>query len=238
MRDNQNPSQMSRRALIASLAAGATVALPSIASAVAAHPDRELIALGGEYDRLLHIKNEAYDHQQACCQAYEEVAPIPRDVMRHTLEDWFMYHLPVCEGTTSLAADIRHGSFYLKSEIDLLPYAPPTQDPADMPAAKARATDIAKEFARWTAECEALMESCGVHAAARALAGAIAAHRAMAGRIAFTPAKTLAGLQVRATIVAQIYDDGMPDIEHLTTDEQMMWSIVRDLVAIDATESV
>jgi hypothetical protein len=215
------------------------VALPGLAASAAAagpadHPDRQLLDLGAEYDRRQLIEDAAYEQEALAWAAYEREEPERSDVLRHRLEDHLVFQFPVSLETDTIAADPKHSDFYTAEEVGLLRYAPPPLDPVRIAEQRQWAGEIAAEHARWTAQCADLRERTGVTAAGTAIEAAVKAQREVARRIATMPATTIAGLQVRARIYADIH--GIDLAEEVstadTTDRLMIFAIIRDLAAM------
>lgn len=68
-----------------------------------------------------------------------------------------------------------------------------------------------------------------MHAAEEAVEHVLAMKRALGKEIAAVPAKTLAGIRVRAMIVADIVEDTGEDD---STDDLLISAIVRDILAM------
>jgi hypothetical protein len=222
MRDNQQASALSRRTVLAALAAGAAANVPAIAAfATGDHPDRELLELGREYQKL-----EAAIHAaDAVVKAYNEQEPQPRDVMRHRIEDHICrFNLPIGPNTRSLAADPQYAVFYSEDEIDELRDWPADRNPDE----RARVQVILAEWDRWNEECGGLNEALRVDEATEELEDLVPRRRQLAKLIAAMPAETPAGLQVRALILAAMLDE--EDDEDDYTDQLMIRAIVRDLI--------
>jgi hypothetical protein len=230
-------SRPSRRETIAALLGAA--ALPGLAASAAAgsadHPDRQLLELGAEYDRLQAIEDAAYEQEALSWAAYEREEPERSDVLRHRLEDHLVFQFPVSLETETIAADPKLSDFYTADEVGLLRYAPPPLDPGRIAEQRQRAGEITAEHARWVAQCDDLRERSGVTAAGAALEGAVRAQRDVARLIATTPASTIAGLQVRARIFAEIH--GIDPAEKVDgtdpTDRLKIFAIIRDLAAMN-----
>ncbi len=95
---------------------------------------------------------------------------------------------------------------------------------------RARIAEITTAFEQFTAECNGLRTSTGLAAAETALEAANASRKAIVDKIIAAKATTLAGLQVRAMIVRDIYEgdlSGEDDGE--TTDRRLIWATLRDL---------
>lgn len=92
MRDNQQAAKLSRRTVLASLAAGVAANMPAIAAvADDDNPDAELIELGRD-----HRLDQAIKAADAVVDAYREQQPEPRDVMRHRIDDHICgFNLPI-----------------------------------------------------------------------------------------------------------------------------------------------
>jgi len=230
-------SRPSRRGAIAALMGAA--ALPGIAASAAGagpadHPDQHQLDLGAEYERLQAIEDAAYEKETLSWAAYEREEPERSDVLRHRLEDHLVFQFPVSLETDTITADPKRSDFYTTEEVGLLRYAPPPLDPARIPDQRRRAGEIAAEHARWMARCADLRERSGVTAAGAALEAAVIAQREVARRIATTSATTIAGLQVRARIYADIHGiDPVHDVDGAdTTDRLMIFAIIRDLAAM------
>jgi hypothetical protein len=251
MRDNQQASKLSRRSVIAALAAGAAANVPAIATVTAAgdhHPDAELIELGAEYQRLAILEQAADEHYARCSEAFDEAEPEPRDVMRHRIEDHVAggLNLPILPGTGAITRDLKHSAFYSADEIARVRFSRPPWSDDKIPEQNARIEEIGAEWARWCKELEDLSDETGVTEALDTIDEIVATMRSLAKKIAATPATTVAGLQVRATILSQIRseidhdqqevgedhegDDDETDDEDVCTDDLMIRAIVRDLV--------
>jgi hypothetical protein len=205
MRDNQQASALSRRAVIASLAAGAAANVPAIAAVASIddHPDAELIELGREYQRLAALEKAVDEHYARCQAAYEEAEPEPRDVMWHRIEDHvaFGLNLPILPGTGAIARDLKQSAFYSADEIARLRFSPPPWRDDKIPEQKSRIEEIGAEWVRWCGELDDLADAT---AALDTIDEISASMRSLAKKIAAKPATTIAGLQVRATILNQI----------------------------------
>lgn len=118
MRDNRLALDLSRRSVIAVLAAGAAVNVPAIAPVAhdtgADHPDAELLELGQRYLDLDALEIAADRHYEARCEAYQE--PERSEVLPHRMEDHvFGIHLPLvvppgCR--RELSCDPKWNAFY------------------------------------------------------------------------------------------------------------------------------
>ena len=231
MRDNPLAMKLSRRAVIASLAAGAAANLPAIAAVAGGdHPDRELLELGREYGQLREAIKAADAQYEACSPAFEEREPVPRDVMRHRITDHLCgLKLPIlntCRG--GISCDDGRNAPYSKEEVDLLRDWPDRD-----PAGKARAAEIVTEWDRWTGEWDALEHETGVAEALKTIEELVPKEGELARRIAAMPATTLAGLQVRATILAQMFAEEEEDEEGKNyIDRLLIRAVVRDLCAM------
>jgi len=113
------------------------------------------------------------------------------------------------------------------NEIDLLRERPPAEDEAE----QARVQEILEEWDRWSEECADFVDETSLTAALESLDEIVPTQRSVAKRIVDMPATTLAGLQVRALIVAEIFGDQEPD-DYI--NQLMVRAIVRDLVKIAA----
>jgi hypothetical protein len=169
------------------------------------------------------------EHHERCQAAYDAREPVPRDVMRHRIGDHLGgYSLPMTSSTRCLAADLKHSPFYSEDEIDLLRERPPAEDPAE----QARVHAILEEWDRWSKECAKLADETGLTEALEFVEDLVPKQRALAKRIATASATTLAGLQVRALIIAETLGGEEPDDDDYT-DQLMIRAIVRDLVRIE-----
>jgi hypothetical protein len=189
MRNNLEAMKLSRRTIIASLAAGAAANVPVIAAVAGGdHPDRELLELGRQYDQLRAAIKAADARYEACSPAFEEREPVPRDVMRHRITDHVCgFQLPIlntCRG--GISCDDGRNAPYSEEEVDLLRDWP-DRDPAE----KLRAAEIVAEWDRWTAEWDALEHETGVAEALETIEGLVAREGPLARRIAAMPATTL-----------------------------------------------
>jgi hypothetical protein len=223
---------LSRRSVVALVAA----IMPGAAASAAARPanrsDRELLELGREYMRLNDLERAADERHARCSKAYEDARRDPSDVMRHRIEDHLCgLSLPVGPKTRSIAANPEHSDFYTGDEIKLLRHAPPPWNPEDTPAQKARADEIVREWDRWSAECDAFADEVGLTEAEAAIDEIVTSKRSLANRIAAMPATTLAGLRARALILADIIGEDVID-EGDCAYELMIRAIVRDLTRI------
>jgi hypothetical protein len=231
MRDNQQAMKLSRRAVIASLAAGAVANVPVIAAVAGGdHPDRELLGLGREYLRLRAAERAADEHSARCYEAYERVEPGPSDALRHRIEDHLGLHLPVldtCRG--GISSDVGRNDLYSISEILRLNHTPPPS-PSLIEVQKVRIAAIQSAWERWHAECKELAEEFGVWEARDATDEIVANLRSLEKRFAAMHATTLAGLQMRAMILAEIF--GGAEVDEDDTDQLMIHAVVRDLCAM------
>jgi hypothetical protein len=82
----------------------------------------------------------------------------------------------------------------------------------------------------WHAECEELAEEFGVWEARDATDEVVANLRSLEKRLAAMPARTLAGLHMRAMVLAEIFGEAEEDEDD--TDQLMIRAIVRDLCAM------
>lgn len=235
MRDNQQASALSRRTVIAALAVGAAANVPAIAAVASAsdHPDAELIGLGREYLLLDQAIKAADAHFDRCQAEYKEREPVPGDVMRHRIEDHVCsgLNMPIIPGTGAITADPRYSALYSEAEIDLMEDLLPPWNKRNIPRQEARVAEIIEEWDRWNAECDALSDQIGVTEALETIDDLVARQRPLANKIASKSASTLAGLQVRALILARIFGEDEQD-EHEYIDQMMIHAIVRDLVKI------
>jgi len=238
-----SPDRMSRRSVVATMlavlapAAGTAVALPQVLAIAAAapaiatapeHPDRKLLELAVEYDRLLAIEDAAYERFDACCDASN--GPKTPPALLHTKEDRRLgLHI-------SLKDNIKIGEAYDGEHIRRIKHAPPAWQVHLIGLQKARIAEIVLAQEGWLTAWRDADEAAGVYAAEAAREAATEAREAVADQIAGLQASTLAGLRARAKIIEKIYDGDLSG-DHLddrTTDIKLMWSIVRDLANMSA----
>jgi hypothetical protein len=231
MRDNQQAMKLSRRTIIASLAAGAAANVPVIAAVAGSdHPDRELLELGREYFRLRAAERAADEHSARCYEAYEKVEPAPSDALRHRIQDHLVLHLPVldtCRG--GISSDVGRNDLYSMSEIQRLERTPPASPPL-VQEQRARIAEIQSAFERWNVECEEVAEEFGVWEARDVTDEIVASLRSLEKRFAAMHATTREGLQMRAMVLAEIFGEAEEDEDD--TDQLMIRAIVRDLCAM------
>ena len=91
----------------------------------------------------------------AAAESYKKAEPVPRDVMRHRIQDYLGgFRLPVGRDTRSISLNPKLSALYSEDEIAQL------QDwPADRhPDERARVEEILVEWDRWNEECDALAD--------------------------------------------------------------------------------
>lgn len=213
--------------LLAALMATAGLSAGPARAAAGTGDDAELVALAGRWHRTRAAENAAKAELLALQAAFDAEAPEPRDVMRHRLDDVRLM-LPI--GRDTVIADDAAGSFYNVDEIEHFPYCPPPWDPADMPAAVARKAEISAEHERWMAERAGLMDRIGLTAAGEAYERASDERIALSTAIAEMPARTLAGLQAKANVAAELTAAELP-IDHAQRNA-LVRSIIRDLAEV------
>lgn len=224
---------LSRRGVIAALAAGAAINVPAIALTAGAlpavsaappavHPDQALLDLGRQYQVALDAEDAACDAWTGAWAAAREAQPVMPDALRHRINDHFEFQFPVL-GETEKISDCPLSDFYNETEIAYLRTMPHRTE-----GGRARADEVILAWDQHHDVCAALAASMGCNEAKAAYREAVAARQAIGDAIVASRATTLQGLAMRAGIVvALIGDDDEPD--HLTTDEKMMQAIVRDL---------
>jgi hypothetical protein len=98
--------------------------------------------------------------------------------------------------TLRLAADLQHDAFHSEDEIDLLRERSPAGDPAEQNP---------REWDRWSEECADLSDEAGVIEALEAVEKLVPRQRTLAKQIVEMATTTLAGSQVLAVIIAEIF---------------------------------
>ena len=226
---------ISRRGVIAALAAGAAVnvpanvmtaqALPAAPTASEPRPDAELLDLGRRYEAALAIEDAADEACTAAGKALAAAQPAMPAVLRHRMDDHFEHQFPAL-GDTSIICDDDRSDFYNEAEVVYLQTMPIRTDDG-----LARAAEIIAAWDGHNDACEALAGSCGYDAAEAAYYAALDDRRAIADAIVAAHATTLQGLAVRARIVTSLIGDD-PDDDVLPTDQKMLLAIVRDLTTM------
>jgi hypothetical protein len=245
--------QPSRRAALATLASAAALAVTAApVAAQAAHADQELLDLAPKYDAALQVENAAYEPLMALSDACQAARPPMPDALRHRVWDHSMWLFPISPLTRRIS-DLDNGDFYCVEEVDQLRAKPRTKRVAKVkecskgvltevgpmmdvphPEAQARADEIIAAWDEHRAACQAVTASFGFDDAEQAFYQLARTRVAIGDRIVALRATTIGGLRVRAKIVAHMFseDDLEPEDEQ-STDEKMMWAIVRDLVRIE-----
>jgi hypothetical protein len=102
------------------------------------------------------------------------------------------------------------------------------------PKLKHAAGEIIAAWDEHRAACQAVKASFGFDDAEQAFYQLARARVAIGDRIVALRATTIDGLRVRAMIVAHMFsEDNLEPEDEQSTDEKMMWAIVRDLVRIE-----
>jgi hypothetical protein len=252
---------------VGALAAAAVPSLAADAGApFGDHPDRKLFGLAREYEAALKIEQAADARMIAISEAYEAAAPMMPDVLRHRILDHTDFSFPMRSGGCKISDDDGDFYTYAEVEklrarpqkrltgyvIDLTtgvktpatavtPYKEVLQERhlwgEPWPEAQARADEIVAAWDRHTAAHDALEASLGYDAAEEAYYDAVRAREAIGATIAAERATTLAGLRIRAAIVAARYeDDDLEPEEGHTIVEKMMWAVMRDLMEMTNEE--
>jgi hypothetical protein len=221
---------LTRRSMVAGMAAGLMPAPTAAAAAPGRDPDARLLELGEQYRDLCAQEPAANDACEQCCGSVPEVNR--PQALRHRLEDHvFGLDLPFDPANVKggFSAKPELNPFYTDQEVRWLRHAPLLEDPAARAEQRVRIEEIERAWKAWLDARWAADEAAGVHAAGEAIDQVIATKRALAKEIAAVPAKTLAGVRVRAQIVADVVDDTGEDD---CTDDLMIAAIVRDILAM------
>jgi hypothetical protein len=229
MRNNLEAMKLSRRTVIASLAAGAAASVPIIAAVAGGdHPDAELLELGREYGQLREAIAAANARHKVCAAAFKGREPVLRDVMRHRITDHVCgLQLPILNTCRDgISCDDWRNDPYSEEEIALL-----RDWPARDPAEKARAAEIVAEWDRWTAEWDGLEDEVGVTRTEEAIEELVRSERSLIERIAAIHATTIAGQRMRAMVLVPILAEEGYDEEDYD-DHLLIRAIVRDLSAM------
>lgn len=197
-------------------------------------PDRELVELGREYIRLHAIEKEAYEKAASLLELYESKKPVPSDIMRHTLEDWWAFRFPFSDVTQPIWADerLRHNPFYTEQEVAELKQAPMPGNSEAVSAQGFRAEEIISEWHRWKAECDALDERLGCSASRAAALASTSETADIADKIAALPARTIEGLKVRAMVLKLMYSDEFGERPDDTPEGLNVWAMICDIEAM------
>lgn len=225
--------RLSRRSLVVGMAAGVmpAVVLPAAATGSdGEHLDARLIKLGAQYQHLCKLEAAADEAYERACERVQEVERPP--VLRHRMEDHLLgLELPFDQANapTGFSADAEANPFYTPDEMRRLRHAPPLEEPTARAEQRARIEEIERAWQAHLDACWAVDEIAGVNAADEAIKEIGRMKRILVKEIAAVPAKTLAGVRVRAAIVAHLVDDTGPDD---CNDDLMMAAIVRDILAM------
>lgn len=201
------------------------------------HPDREILDLGRRYFELVAAEAAADEAYERACDSVQEVER--PSALRHRMEDHIFdfgcFNLHFDERTRphgGFSADASLNAFYTPKEIRLLPYSPPPFDLDMIPAQKARIEEIEQAWRAHLDRFHAAEEAAGINTAEEAIDQIAVMKRAIVEEIAAAQATTLAGLQVKARILAEA-DCNRSD-EEAPTEELITAAIVRDLLAMAA----
>ncbi len=148
--EGERRPQLSRRSIVAALAAASLPSAPALAAGGSVSPDAELIELGRRYLDLVKLEAAADEAYERSCEACHW--PKKPEALRHRLEDHLGgLHFSFLKSNLprGLSADPALNSFYVGEEVKRLQNAPTPRDPAEIPAQCARIAEIEREHEAW-----------------------------------------------------------------------------------------